>query len=466
MCEEEVRLNRRLCPDAYIGVVSVTRDGTRDRMGGAGETVEYAVKMRRIPHDRTMPVLVDRGAVDARQVRAVAHTIAAFHRDAETGKRIARFGRVEAVALNWRENFDQVAPYVGRTIARDRYDTVRAYVEAFLHDHAALIKQRADEGRVRDCHGDLRTDAIVLRDDGSVCIMDCIEFSDRIRYGDVAGDIGFLAMDLDFRNRRDLADELIAAYLSEAGDETLPLVLNFYRCYRAFVRGKVESFLLDEPDVPESQGELARTEATAHFALAHEYATRRYPRTLVLMAGLSGTGKSYVANAVAGRLGAAAVSSDVVRKRRLGVDLCARLAAPYGAGAYTEDERRRVYDAMLERAREHVAAGRSVILDATYSRRADRDAARALAAELHVALLAVEVTADESTVRRHLDGRAAAAATASDAGWQIYLEQRARFEPLDEFAAEQLLRIDSARPLHETVARIVAAIKDAKDPLP
>lgn len=459
MCEEEVRLNRRLCPDVYLGVVPIARAAGGYRVGGAGAPLEYAVQMRRMPADRMMPALLARGAVTGDDVRAIAHVIAAFHRASATDRHISSFGEIDVLRLNWDENFDQTRPFVGRTLTREQSDEIRAYVGRFLHENAALIAQRAAQGRTRDCHGDLRADAIVIGQDGEICVMDCIEFNDRIRYGDVAGDIGFLAMDLDVRGRPELADELISAYLGEAGDETLPCVLDFYRCYRAYVRGKVESMQLDEPEVPEDQRQAARIRAARYFDLACSYAATAYALVAVMMVGLSGSGKSYLAGGLAGRLGAALLSSDATRRELLGMPAGAHEHVEYGRGVYAEAARERVYDEMHARAAAHLRQGRSVIMDATYASRRDRDAARRVADAAGVRLIAVEVAAEEATVRSHLARRAGEPQSASDARWEIYLAQRERFEPPDEVAPRARLRVDGGRPLRQNIERVLDAVR-------
>ncbi len=174
MCEEEVRLNRRLCAEAYLGVSTIVRHGDAYRIGGPGEAVEYAVKMNRMPQERMLPQLLARGEATQTHVRMLARRIAAFHRDAATDERIARFGSVEMLQSIWEENFDQTASHVGDTITATQRDGIRAYVERFLRDNGALIDERARAGRIRDCHGDLRSDAVVIHEGGAICVMDCI----------------------------------------------------------------------------------------------------------------------------------------------------------------------------------------------------------------------------------------------------------------------------------------------------
>jgi aminoglycoside phosphotransferase family enzyme/predicted kinase len=459
MCEEEVRLNRRLCPEAYLGVEPIVRVGGGYRLGGEGEAIEYAVWMRRMPQAAMMPAMLARGGVTAADIRRIAAVLASFHEVSPPDERIARFGAGEALRANWDENLEQTAPFIGRTITPEQHDVMRRYADRLLRDHGSLIEERAATGRVRDCHGDLRSDSIVIHPDGAICVMDCIEFNDRIRYGDVAGDVGFLAMDLDYRGRRDLADELMSAYLNAVDDETLPCVLEFYRAYRAYVRGKVESMQLDEPEVSQADRAAAVDRARAYFALAQEYAGLPQERVLVVMSGLSGSGKSHVAGGVASRLGAAFLRSDTTRRRIFGSVLEEeRGAEAYGAGIYTEDARERVYEALHERAAERLRAGLPVVLDATYARVADRAAALRLADVTDTPVLVLHVDADEETVRGRMIQRAEEPAGASDARWETYIAQRERFEAPDEVPPDQLVSIDGAAPLRQSVERVLEAV--------
>jgi len=458
MCEEEVRLNRRLCPEAYLGVVPIVRRDGRVAVGGDGEIAEYAVKMHRIPQSMEMPRLLEQGRVAAADIRRLARLLADFHERAEHGERIAAFGSVESIARNWRENFEQAAPLAAGDDVRPGearlIDTIRAYVERMLQERAPLFEARIADGRVRDCHGDLRSDSIVIRPDGSICIMDCIEFNDRLRFGDVAGDVGFLAMDLDVRNRRDLADEFTGAYVAASGDETLPLVLPFYRCYRAFVRAKVEGLLAGESDVPQAERDAALVRARRYLALAAEYATAHVAQSLIVMVGMTGSGKSYIANAIAGRIGAAVASSDTAR------DLLSRRGPEqaYGEGRYTRSQRHAVYDAIRERAAAHLGDGDSVILDATHLGRDDRARAADLAREAGARLAIIQVTADDAATRAHLLARAEDPARRSEGRWEIYERQREFFQPVTSDEGDVVLLLDGAEPLAINAARVIEAL--------
>jgi hypothetical protein len=413
----------------------------------AGTVVDYAVKMKRLPEERMMGHLLEEDAVTPEMVRALARRLAEFHASAEMGPEIEAFGSLETIAGNWRENFEQTEPYVGRTITARQFQETREYVEGFLERERDLFEARVREGRVRDCHGDLRAEAVCFQD--GICIFDCIEFNERFRYSDVAADLGFLAMDLDSRGRPAMSDELVGLYLEMSGDSTLPLVLDFYKCYRAYVRGKVEGFLLDAPEVPAAQKAAARGRARAFFRLAHGYAQRRTPCTLINMAGLSGTGKSFLANALAARLGAVVISSDVVRKRLAGVEPTERHIEPWERGIYAPELTERTYEAMLAEAEPHLERGRPVILDATFLLRRHREAAAGLARRRGSRYLAVECVVEDSVARERLARRPQDPWTASDGRWEIFAVQRERFEPLTEVSKRELLRVDAARPLGE-----------------
>lgn len=268
-CQQEVELNRRLCPEVYLGVVPITRYRETISVGGRGKVIEHAVKMRRLPQQAMLDVLLGGKKVSPEMITQVAQKLATFHHQAETNAKISAFGQVKAITQNTDENFDQTKKYIGTTIARETYQRIKDYTDGFVQENAPLLAKRIKEGRIRDCHGDLHAAHICFTND--ICIYDCIEFNDRFRYCDVASEVAFLAMDLDHHRRADLARIFVDAYLAESRDKELLKLLHFYKCYRAYVRGKVESFKLDDPYI--SKEEKTRTLATAksYFELAESY---------------------------------------------------------------------------------------------------------------------------------------------------------------------------------------------------
>jgi aminoglycoside phosphotransferase family enzyme len=268
-CHQEMELNRRLCPDAYLAVVPIVEEKGEIRIEGQGEAVEYAVKMKQLPQDRMMDVLLPRGRVTLEMVARVAEKLVGFHQKAETNQEIAAFGRLDVIRQNTDENFAQTEKYIGLTIFRMKYERIKGYTNDFIESNARLFDKRVKEGRIRDCHGDLHAAHVCFADD--ICIYDCIEFNDRFRYSDVASEIAFLAMDLDRYQQAGLSRHLVNTYVGLGRDEELLKLLNFYKCYRAYVRGKVESFKLDDPYIPEEEKTKILTAARSYFQLAESY---------------------------------------------------------------------------------------------------------------------------------------------------------------------------------------------------
>jgi hypothetical protein len=268
-CRQEVELNRRLCPDVYLDVVAITRDREGVHVEGKGRAVEYAVKMRHLPEEWMMDVLLASNRVTPEMVARVAQKLVGFHREAETNSRIAAFGGLDTIRQNTDENFSQTEKYVGVSLSPEQYERIKEYTGDFIRTNGGLFARRVEEGRIRDCHGDLHCAHICFTD--GICIYDCIEFNDRFRYADVASEVAFLAMDLDRYRRADLSRHLVNAYVELSRDEGLGELLGFYKCYRAYVRGKVESFKLDDPYIPDGEKAAAKAAAKSYFALAEMY---------------------------------------------------------------------------------------------------------------------------------------------------------------------------------------------------
>ncbi|KPV62807.1 MAG: hypothetical protein AOA66_1206 [Candidatus Bathyarchaeota archaeon BA2] len=268
-CEKELELNRRLCGDMYLEVVPINRSNVI-KMKGEGETVEYAVKMKRMPQERMMNQLLEEDKVDSKLVDRIAKIIAEFHSKAETNRRISEFGSLAIIETNWKENFDQTQEFVGKTIPMKNFKLIRERIDDFMKGNVSFFEKRVAEGRVRDCHGDVHSGNIFVTD--RIYIFDAIEFNERFRYSDVASDIAFLAMDLDFKERSNLSSFFVKRYVEYSGDQELMKLLPFYKCYRAYVRGKVVSFKLKDPSVGGEEKSVAMKEAKAYFKLASTYA--------------------------------------------------------------------------------------------------------------------------------------------------------------------------------------------------
>jgi len=429
-CLDEVRLNARLAPQIYLGVVPVCASGQEYRITATDckdgeQLVEYAVHMRRLPQDGMLDRLAAGGGLARGQLVDIARQIARFHATAERGPEIERYGTLDSVAYPVRQNFEQTEKYIGVTIGRERHARLRAYSEDFLRDQAARFAARVAEHHIVDGHGDLHLRNMCLHD-GRVVIFDCVEFNQAFRAGDVMNDIAFLTMDLDARGLPVLGNDFLNEYLEWTQDYAGLALLDFYQIYRAYVRGKVTSFLMDAAAEP-ARRETARREAEEYFRLAERYLAPRAPG-LLITCGLSGSGKTTAARQAAAALGGIVVRSDAVRKQLAGVPLDQDASAPFGQGIYSPAMGARTYRAMLDHARAIIGAGRWAVLDATYNTRAARDAVAHLARELNVPFAIVYCLAERDELARRLRRRATEDSDISDASAAILDEQARRFE--------------------------------------
>ncbi len=271
-CNQEVELNSRFSKDVYLGVFPVTFDGAKYAINGEGEVVDYAVKMRRLSDEDLLKTRFRKGIVTSEDIKRIGEAIADFHKKSTRSKEIDEFGKLDTVKFNTDENFQQTAEFVGDSISQEQYHELKNWTDNFYKEHKELFAQRIKDGKIRDCHGDLHMEHICLTD--PIIIFDCIEFNERFRYSDVVSDIAFLLMDLEFNGGEKLSEQLCKVYLTRVGerdDDLIHHLINFYKVYRAYVRGKITSFILKDTAVPDDKKNEARNTAQKYFALAHSY---------------------------------------------------------------------------------------------------------------------------------------------------------------------------------------------------
>jgi len=462
-CEREVELNRRLAPDVYLDVVAIRRAGRALSINGEGHPVEYAVRMRRLSAAGFASHRIARGLLGAPDIDRIAKRLARFYAD----ESVRSAGRVrDRQRRSIDDNLALIRRHAADETVRSRIAALAAFTRAFYRAQAKRLARRRREKRILDCHGDLRLEHVHL-DGPHVRIYDCIEFNERLRAIDIANDVAFLAMDLDYEGRPDLARRFVSAIARAVHDRGIEQLQDFYKCYRAAVRYKVECLRAAEREVGAEERRASTERAERFLRLALRYATLGSRPTIVAVMGEVACGKSTLATGLADALGIELCSSDVTRKRLAGLPLHRRPSDAVRARLYAPAMSRRVYGALSKAAASAVHAERSVVLDATFARRADRNDLRAFARGIGADVLFIELATPAATRRRRLAARANAASV-SDARLSDFAALAARYEAPTELPAAMALRIHSRTTPAATLAAALLALakKRGQTPFP
>ncbi|MEJ2693506.1 MAG: AAA family ATPase [Candidatus Thiodiazotropha sp.] len=431
-CEEELRLNRRLAPELYLELSEIRGTPLEPRLDGPGAPIEYAVKMRRFEQrDLLSHTLPDRG-----ELIALARQLAAFHQRIPAAPVDSKWGTAAAVLRPMEENFSQIHSLKNPLLESDRLDKLLNWTENFMTGARVLLQERREAGKIRECHGDLHLDNIT-RFEGRLMPFDGIEFNPALRWIDILSDLAFLLMDLRYRGLGPAAALLLNEYLERTGDYAgLPL-LPFYLLYRAMVRAKVGAIRFCQPHIDRDEAEALLDEYRRHLNLA-ESVIGHPPAALVLTHGLSGSGKSHIGGWLAEQLIAIRLRSDVERKRLFPKAGEEALARRYSASATAT-----TYAHLLGIARRLLSAGYSVIVDASFLRRGQRQPFIDLAGELETPLLILECRADEQLLRERISRRAMAGDDPSEADLSVLRLQQSQSEPLSDRERHFALSIES-----------------------
>lgn len=424
-CNEELRLNQRLTDDLYLEVIPVTGTPDAPQLGGEGEVIEYALKMRQFPQNGLFSTLQANGELTAAHIDEMARQIGNFHTTAPVVTAEHDLGSPDSVMAPVLQNFEQIRPLISEKADLLQLDALQEWAETSFNRLKPLLKQRKAEGFIRECHGDIHLGNIALIDN-KVVIFDCVEFNEPFRMTDVYADIGFLAMDLEDRGLKSLSRRLISQYLEITGDYQGLELLNFYKAYRALVRAKVALFSLPADADPVQRGTTLR-QYRNYANLAESYSA--IPSLfLAITHGVSAVGKSHVAMRLVESLGAIRVRSDIERKRLLAMDA--------NAGLYSEAASIATYERLHQLAGVVLRAGFPVIIDATYLKSDQRKAAAHVAEATGVPFLILDCEAPHAVIAGWLAHRQAENNDPSDATLDVIEAQQASREPL---SAEELL---------------------------
>ncbi len=404
-CSEELRLNQRGAPELYLEVLPICQQADSFKLGGDGVIVDYTVKMRQFPDDALLSNLFEQGKLTPELVQTLAGVVAEYHAGAETSDYIRSFGEVAQIRQAFDENYAQTEQYIGGPQTQEQFEQTHAYSDRFFSQNQALFASRIQNNCIRACHGDLHL--------GNVCcwhnqlmLFDCIEFNEPFRFVDVMYDVAFMVMDLQAKQRPDLANVFLNAYIEQTGDWSGLQVLPLYISRQAYVRAKVTSFLLNDPAVSPNAKQTASDTAGMYYRLAWQ-STQAPTGRIFLMSGLSGAGKTTVARQLAGQIGAIHIRSDAVRKHLAGIPLNQRgdQGGQFGSGIYTPEMTQKTYDRLQELALLLAKQGWSVILDAKYDRQALREPVMTQAESNHLAVKILHCTAPLEVLRDRLNAR-------------------------------------------------------------
>jgi aminoglycoside phosphotransferase family enzyme/predicted kinase len=444
-CQRELELNRRLSPEVYLAMVPIYEScagfSFEDK---EGEIAEYAVKMRELPHGWFLGELLAKGAVGETEINRVISRLHQFYESEDPTSEIEDWGRPERLRISTNENFEQAKPFVGKTISSVALEAIRQFTNNFYEANRRLFDDRIQQRRIRDCHGDLHLDHIHLTPE-TVTIFDCIEFNDRFRFIDIANDLAFLAMDFDFERQHKLGDLLLRNAAREFRDTGMLKLADFYKCYRALVRGKVES-------IQENSGEHEQR-ARRYFHLALRYATTGSEPLVLVVMGRVATGKTSVAKQLASELDWPLFCSDQIRKTLADVPLTVRTPPELRGKVYSNQMTQQTYHNLVEKGLTAVTVHSGVVLDATFSRRTNRDWLREQCARAGIRLQVVELEADHNEIAKRLKARDRNQAEVSDARLEDLEKLSDAYEPPNELPT--LIRVSSSDGVSNSVSTVL-----------
>ena len=446
-CEEELRLNKRLCPDIYIDIVPISEKNNNLQMNDEGNVIDYALKMKEFSQKNIMTNLLKQEKIDEDIVDKICYILKDFYRRSEHSNEINKFGLVETVKKNTDENFQQTESVIDDTIKKEIFDFIKSNTDKFLKQKENLFNDRIENGHICDCHGDLHSGNIVVSEK-EVCIFDCIEFNKRFRFSDITSDIAFLAMDFDYQGFPYLSSYFIKKYIDESKDSKISSLLNFYKCYRAYVRGKVIGFRLNETNIDKNEKIQIKNSAKKYFDLSYYYSKlfsmifEKEKPLLFITSGLTGTGKTTVANKISVDYNAHIISTDSVRKELEGIDKFERHHDAYNTGLYSPEKMLFTYNKIFEKADTLLKNSKNVILDATFKNNNLRDKAKEIAINNKSNFLILHCTCPENLVKRYLENRVKKKSV-SDGRWEIYLKQKNSFESFN--SKDNIVEIDISK---------------------
>lgn len=452
-CQKELELNKRLCCNAYICVEEISLKDGELKLGPGDETIEYSVKMNLLPEKYFLHNLLAEGAVSKDDFSKIAEKISDNYKSQIPSDNISKFGQPDNIKSIIDDNISTSKKFLNETITDNAHSTLKSYNENIFRNKTSIFIKRLQNGWIRDCHGDLRLEHINLSN-SDICIYDCIEFNEKFRYIDIASDAAFLSMDLDYNGYYKLSEFFIGEISGLMTDNSINDVLDFYKCYRAIVRGKVETLKSLEPEVPEEERRRARKNADTFYKMALKYALFGSKPVTIVTFGVIGTGKSTIAKALSEELSFNVITSDIVRKRISGIPKFERKYEGYDTGIYSKDVTEKTYNEMFDIAEDIIKNGKSVIIDASFSKKKWRKKLVELTKKLDSILYFIHTKAPKPVIEQRLSAREVEEKTISDARLEILDRFISYYEKPAEISSKILITIDTSKPVSDNISYV------------
>jgi len=462
-CEQEVLLNRRLCSEIYIGVVAITKNeevyeiesGTTDD----AEIVDYAVKMKKLKEEYFLHTYIENNSLTKGHLDRVSDKLADFYLQQSPGNDVTRYGGIDTIRFNTDENFQQTEAFIGDTISRETFEGIKYFTDGYLDQRKDLFTRRVEENRIVDGHGDLHLEHIHVSPK-RICIYDCIEFNERFRCGDQAVDLAFLAMDLDYHDRWDKSRYFVDQMAQKLDDPDLKTIIDFYKCYRAYVKGKVKSLKSTDEEFEEDEKQAAVDLASEYFHLSLRYALIGSRPLVLICMGRIGTGKSTLADHLSKTVTIDSFSSDRVRKNLAGLPLHERPGPKKRKELYSAEMSRKTYQSLLDHAKKNLEDGKPVIIDATFSLQSSRQNFINELAALGADFVFIEAQASDEVVKSRLKIRDKENDIVSDARLEDFETLDSRYEPPKEIDRPHKIEIDTGKLLTDTIKDLYKKLVD------
>jgi uncharacterized protein len=447
-CFEEIRLNKRLSSDIYLGVVRIIKqkdsfiidelnvlnnleDEKKINLIKDEKIIEYAVKMIRLKEESLMSNLIKQEKLTNKHIKKISIILANFYKNAKTDEKINYYGSIENIKYITNQNFEQTEKYIGSLFEKEKFDFIKNATNNFIESKKDLFNSRIKDEKIRECHGDLHSGNIFIND--KINIFDCIEFNEEFKNSDICCDIAFLSMDLDFNSKKDLSKYLISEFVDLSSDYLLYALLDFYKCYRAYVRAKINAFMIDNENLLENEKNIYIENAKKYFHLAYRYASifNDMKPTIIINCGFSGTGKSRWIKFASDMINASVLRTDLIRKKLLNISNEELRDKEFYKKYYSEENRQKVYDYIFNKVKKVLMHGGKVAIDATFIKKNNRLSYKKLAEEFNAKFIIINTTASSDIVKQRINERKIDESNLSDADFEnAYQYQINNFEEI------------------------------------